>query len=944
MRILKLAAAFAAAALLAVAAPFAHAAPPPANSVIGNQATATYTDATGTQRLSTSNLVQTTVAQVYSHTLTADQSKTVAPGGTVYFPHTLTNTGNGSDSYALSTFDAAFGTNFNFTSIAIYADANGDGIPDNATPITTSGPLVAGGTFRFVVAATVPVTAAGGSTDRIHVGTAGNAADASNYAANATAPAVAGGNMDTVTITANAAINVVKSLSVSTGPSPSAGNITVTLTYTNTGAATATNVSLFDALPSLAGATMTYVPGSGTWSGGGTLTDTDGPADDGSTGIRFCASQAGGGTGLRCGTGEVHAQIGSVAPGASGTVSFLVSIPAGQNVGNIANTARFCYNDGTGVVPAGCTTAPGGNINTTGFTTNTAAYAVAPTFSVNATDSDGFGNNSTTDSDGANDIVNVATAAQGTVVTFDNVIRNTGNSADTFNITLPANTFPSGTTFLLFNATNSAPLTDSNGDGIPDTGIVQPGSSTRVFVRAQLPPNANSSAAVTLTKRATSVGNAATFNEVTDRLQTITARTVDLTNNTVGGAGAGFDATGVAGPHVTQPTNPGSTVTFTLVVQNTSTAADNYDLAASSSNVGISTAGFSPTLPAGWTVSFRADGGGGACATTGATITNTGNIAAGGNAVICAQVSIPANASAGTQSIYFRAASPASAVYNNVAPSSFAAFDVKQDAVTVNAVANLTLVPNRSGTVFPGGTAVYAHQLCNNGNTTLAGGSVTLTFANNTAAWTSALWLDTNGNGTIEVGTDTPIASGSTLAGALAAGTCVTLLDNVFAPLSATSGQTNVTTVTATHATAGSPSITDTSTVVSGDLQIVKEQRTVSCTAAGADDTFAGVAPQATFTTSAIPNLAPGSCVQYRIVATNVGSTSVSSLVVSDATPSFTTLETGACSVFAQRSDAGAVTLGGTAADEASGTVTATVATLPALVNVRLAYCVQLDQ
>ena len=83
----------------------ANAAPPPANSVIGNQATATYQDSGGTARTSTSNLVQTTVAQVYSHTFTASQSRTVAPGGTVYFPHTLTNTGNGTDTYTIGAVD-----------------------------------------------------------------------------------------------------------------------------------------------------------------------------------------------------------------------------------------------------------------------------------------------------------------------------------------------------------------------------------------------------------------------------------------------------------------------------------------------------------------------------------------------------------------------------------------------------------------------------------------------------------------------------------------------------------------------------------------------------------------------------------------------------------------------------------------------------------------------
>ena len=75
---------------------------PAAGTVIGNQATATYTDAGGTPRTATSNLVQTTVSQVKSFTLTANGARTAAAGQTVYYPHTITNTGNGTDTYTLN--------------------------------------------------------------------------------------------------------------------------------------------------------------------------------------------------------------------------------------------------------------------------------------------------------------------------------------------------------------------------------------------------------------------------------------------------------------------------------------------------------------------------------------------------------------------------------------------------------------------------------------------------------------------------------------------------------------------------------------------------------------------------------------------------------------------------------------------------------------------------
>ena len=231
----------------------AHAAAPAAGSVIGNQASATYTDASAVQRIATSNTVQTVVQQVSSFTLVADQSKPAAPGQTVYFPHTLTNTGNGSDTFNLATADVAGG--FNFSTLQIFADANGDGVPDNGTPITGTGALAAGGVFKFVVAGGVPGAATSGQTDSISV----TATDVTP--AGGTAPAVI--NTDSVTVTGNGVVNVTKAMSQTSGPSPSTSAITITLTYTNTGNSTATAVTITDLIGSGATAGMSYVAGSG---------------------------------------------------------------------------------------------------------------------------------------------------------------------------------------------------------------------------------------------------------------------------------------------------------------------------------------------------------------------------------------------------------------------------------------------------------------------------------------------------------------------------------------------------------------------------------------------------------------------------------------------------------------------------------------------------------
>src|SRR5258708_6628197 len=70
-----------------------------AGTAIGNQASATYTDASSVSRTATSNVVTTIVQQVASLTLTANGAKTASPGSAVFYPHTLTNTGNVSDTF-----------------------------------------------------------------------------------------------------------------------------------------------------------------------------------------------------------------------------------------------------------------------------------------------------------------------------------------------------------------------------------------------------------------------------------------------------------------------------------------------------------------------------------------------------------------------------------------------------------------------------------------------------------------------------------------------------------------------------------------------------------------------------------------------------------------------------------------------------------------------------
>ena len=120
--------------------PAAHAAAPTAGTSISNVASASYTDSTGNSKTVTSNFVTTTVLQVASFTLVSDQTKTANANGQVSLSHTLTNTGNGSDTFALAVAqnDTRDGSTdaYNFSGLVVYLDANKDGVPDSQTPLT----------------------------------------------------------------------------------------------------------------------------------------------------------------------------------------------------------------------------------------------------------------------------------------------------------------------------------------------------------------------------------------------------------------------------------------------------------------------------------------------------------------------------------------------------------------------------------------------------------------------------------------------------------------------------------------------------------------------------------------------------------------------------------------------------------------------------------------
>ena len=874
----------------------AHAEAPPAGTIIGNQAIATFNDGTQTRSV-TSNLVQTEINQVFAVDIEAPQTKTASVDGIVSFPHTITNTGNGSDSFNLATLAGVAG---NFDGITIYADANCDGVPDSATPLSATPSLGAGESFCVVVEADVSSAVADAGSAAFDI-TATSAGDI----------AVDDTNNDIITVTSGPILGVTKSVVLATDADGSGSitpgdTLTFRLTYSNNQPGTSATAYIVDdlALPnSPAGATADFgVPTDFVWSDGFTLNAlNDGFTQNTPSGIggAFTTSDATNASGEQIDVfydvANTEVQIGvdinSGALARQGYVEFDVVV--GSNaVGTPVNVATI--DD----VPSNEVPIPIASDDAIALVLNdvaslSTAYAdrslndgadrdgswAAGTTPISATD---------TASARGNDIIAFgATVAEGAVVPFQVILTNHSNTAERFNLTAALDgtafagaggqIFPAGTAFTFYTAGGS-PLLDVDGNGIPDVLI---GANTAIAfeVRADLPlgftadtpgPSGNGgndlvpAALVT----ATSSTNLAVTNSTVIQLAGgVQGASVDLQNAgplAVAVAGlpdADLDNSGAA--WTTVAVNPGDTAAFQLIVQNTSLAPDSYNLSFSDANFTIG------TLPADWTVVFRN--------ASGAIVTNTGVIAAGVSVDFTAEVTAPVGQAPGGQSIYFRATS---ATNNSVT-------DTKLDQVTVRAVADLAITPDRQGQVAAGGSLILSHTLTNIGNVTVTEGALGYTSLFPSLA--EQLYLD-DGDGVFELnGQDILIDNIDDITSGLAPGDSVTIFNRVQASASAVAGLSESAVITVGDVLNGGANtdvyttnnaVTDIVTIVSGDLEVLKLQ----ALDAGCDGTADGAGLQ-----TQLIQADPGACIIYQVTAENTGTADATDVRIIDTTPAFTT-------------------------------------------------------
>lgn len=768
----------------------------------------------------------------------ADQTQTANANGQVSLSHTLTNTGNGSDTFnvAVANNDTRDNTtdNYDFSGLNVYLDANKDGVPDSQTPVT-SVTLAAGESVNLIVQATTANNAAVDALGKLTVSAI------SGFDTSVTAK-----NVDTVKITNGAVISLLKSASVSnvdaTSSSPAAREVEYTLAYQNTGNTTATNVTITDVLPS----GLTYVTGSATVNGTAVsdAADTDG--------YNFTS-------------GTATLVIPTVAANSSGVLKFKVRVNQNTPAGIITNIAEV---DPDGPGTEGKTPSNPNDVTVLGVKKGT--------INDSATDAFADGQSTTTPTP---DVITKSTT-QGTPVNFGVtagggepiVIHNTGNVTEAFNITVNKNALPAGSIVELFKADGVTPLTDTNGDGVVDTGPIASGATYQIISKVTLPssyftPTPAPVTPINAILTSAPVTNSSATDTIKLVIDQVVASTVDLHNGDLTdstGAIAGASGKDTGQFIDTKSTKPGQATNFPLTIDNKGATGDNYNLSTS------------PTLPTGWTVQYYlADGAGNP---TGAPITNTGNIPSGGSVQLVAVVTPPANAPAGDQEVIFKVASPATGLT-----------DVMSDRVTVETNRILSLQNDRTGQVAPGGTVVYKHTLTNNGNIVEGAAANTLPFTltNDQAAngWVTTLYVDSNNDGVADAG---ELVTGSDLAvktGSIARGASVNLLIKVQAPTNATAGTPSAVVLTIKPTVVGGQSVadlvnTDLTTVTSGQVRLVKEQSLANCSTGAAG----------TYTQNTV-SAKPGECVKYRITATNEGNADVTNVVISDATPAYTTLK-----------------------------------------------------
>ncbi|WP_425918709.1 hypothetical protein [Acinetobacter sp. TSRC1-2] len=385
----------------------------------------------------------------------------------------------------------------------------------------------------------------------------------------------------------------------------------------------------------------------------------------------------------------------------------------------------------------------------------------------------------------------------------------------------------------------------------------------------------------------------------TSTVKTLISAKSDLSNNISNAPAADVAATGAgmliigkegrtgATPLWTQKADSNTKVYFPLNIQNYGNLAQDYQLYASSSKV-------EPTLGTGeysslvknsitpFTVGlkiefYKADLAQCKTGVNSQQITQL-NVTANTTAQVCAVVTIYPSVSAKTN-IWFAIESLQSGLA-----------DIILDAVIPQTKKRvLELSNDQSAQVGIGGTYVFLHRLTNYGVENESKVKVSLNPINRTDGFLYSLFLDQNGNDTLDA-SDTLLSGTETeLSNMIEPNKSVTLLIKVEAPLTVTNGMSSQVKLIAKPDNTGKEislvdlSNTDLITVSPNQLKILKSQFKVeNCSMANVSGVI-----NATYTVQN-ENLKPNQCLIYRIMVKNTGSAALSNVVINDMYPAYT--------------------------------------------------------
>jgi len=259
-------------------------------------------------------------------------------------------------------------------------------------------------------------------------------------------------------------LSLRKTISASEGYSPS-GTYAVSLSAVNsftTLDARKRDVSISDVLPE----GMLLVPGSIRVSVGSATFAVEGASGSQSISGRTVS--------VTSSSGQVDVTIASLEPGETASVAFSVTIA--PNLAKdlvLSNTGRLTFTNSAN--------------RSLSRASNTVTFRILGALGVTVTGQ------------------TIASVEPGVDVVFRNVITNRGNVSDSYDITLGGSTFPAGSIVRLLDSDGGAVLPDTSGNGVPDTGVLEPGASKVVIVRVTLPLGQKEGGPFRVTKAARSV-------------------------------------------------------------------------------------------------------------------------------------------------------------------------------------------------------------------------------------------------------------------------------------------------------------------------------------------------------------------------------------------------------------------------------------------------------